>query len=281
MESAVKQAEAIVLEAGSPVVAAEEQRTIAEASSLATPAAKRNPKPTKAKKVKVEMDPMSPPLAVLKLRQPEKSRKFSESLELMMNLTLDTRKQDQQLRLVADLPFGTGKQVRVAAFTTNPDAANAALAAGCDIVGGQELIDRMAKSQTIDFDKAVATADVLPMLAKVARLLGPRGLMPSKKLGTVVDDLAAAVTRAKAGSVELRADRGGTVHCGFGKISMTDDALIENLKAVVLAIENNKPAGVKGKKWVKSAFMKSSMGPSVPISLIHLDPKHQKFFSKD
>jgi large subunit ribosomal protein L1 len=106
-------------------------------------------------------------------------------------------------------------------------------------------------------------------------------LMPSKKLGTVVPDLAEAVKRAKAGAVELRADRAGVVHCGLGKLSMSDDALLENLKAAILCVENNKPIGVKGKKWVKSAFITSSMGPSHPLNLNYIDPKNVRFMSKE
>lgn len=225
---------------------------------------------------------ISTPLeAIINLRNDKKKRNFDQSLEFALNLTIDPRKQTEQLRVVADLPFGTGRKTRVVAFTNDPQQAQAALEAGCDVVGGDDLVTEMARSQQANFEKAVATQDVMSSLPKIARLLGPKGLMPSKKLGTVVTDLAAAVKRAKAGSVELRADRAGTVHCGFGKMSMSNEALMENLKAVILCVENNKPIGVKGKKWVKSAYISSSMGPGYPLNLIYIDPKNVRFMSKE
>ena len=223
----------------------------------------------------------TPLQAIVNLKTKEKKRKFDESLELALNLTLDPRKQTEQLRVVADLPNGTGRKTRVVGFTNDPEQAQAALEAGCDVVGGDDLINELVRTQQVNFDKAVATQDVMASLPKVARLLGPKGLMPSKKLGTVVADLATAVKRAKAGSVELRADRAGVVHCGFGKLSMSDDALMDNLKALILCVENNKPIGVKGKKWVKSAYISSSMGPSYPLNLVYIDPKNVRFMSKD
>lgn len=235
-----------------------------------------SPKPKKIK------NPIVTPFqAIDKLRVRTGKPKFDESLELALNLGIDPRKQDEQLRVVADLPHGTGRKVVVVAFTSDPAQANAAKAAGCDIVGGEELVNEILRTQQVNFDKAVATQEMLPTLAKVARLLGPRGLMPSKKLGSIVSDLAQAVERAKAGSVELRADRAGVVHCGFGKLSMSPESLIDNLRAVILCVENNKPSGVKGKKWVKSAFISSTMGPSHPLNLIYIDPKNPRFMAKE
>jgi large subunit ribosomal protein L1 len=143
------------------------------------------------------------------------------------------------------------------------------------------LIAEIVQTQQLDFDKVLATPAMAQSLAKIARLLGPRGLMPSKKLGTLTQDLTDAVKRAKAGSVELRADRAGTIHCGFGKLSMTPDMLLENLRAILLCIENNKPQGVKGKRWVKSAYLKSTMSHSYPVELAYLEPKNPKFMAKD
>ena len=246
-----------------------------------TKAASANTSAAKAPSKK-EKNPETTPLqAIINLKTKKVKRNFDESLEFALNLVLDTKKQDQQLRVVADLPNGTGRKVKVVGFTSDPAQAQAALEAGCDVVGGDELVTELARTQQANFDKAVATPEMVASLSKVARLLGPRGLMPSKKLGTVVTDLAQAVQRAKAGSVELRADRAGVVHCGFGKLSMSDDALLENLKAVIMCIENNKPTGVKGKRWVKSAFISSSMGPSHPLNLVYIDPKNVRFMSKD
>lgn len=225
-------------------------------------------------------EPLTPLQALVNIKSLKK-RNFDESLEFNINLILDSRRQDQQLRVTADLPHGTGKQVRVGAFTTIEEQAQAAQKAGCDVVGGLELVELLAKTKNPEFDKVVATPEILPQLSKIGKILGPKGLMPSKKLGNLVSELAPAVLRAKAGSVEVRADRGGTVHLAFGKRSMSDDVLLSNLKAVVLCIENNKPAGVKGKKWVQSAYLKSSMGESFPLSLPHLDPKSVRFFKQE
>jgi len=231
---------------------------------------------------KKQKNPMTTPLQAVKaLKGRPKKPMFDESLELAMNLLIDPRKQTEQLRVVADLPHGTGKKVRVVAFTSDSKQSQAALESGCDLVGGDELIAEIARTQTISFDKAIATQDMVASLAKIARLLGPKGLMPSKKLGTVVTDVVAAVKRAKAGSIELRADRTGILHCGIGKLSMSDDELMNNLRSVILCIENNKPIGVKGKKWVKSAFVSSSMGPSHPLNLAYLDPKNPRFMTKE
>jgi len=263
--------EATAAVAAPPTKPAEEPK--ADAAAQATAAGS----PTKSKR-----NPICTPLQAFEILRNRKDKpKFDESLELALNLTIDPRKQNEQLRVVADLPNGTGRKVRVVAFTNDPDQAKAAEDAGCDVVGGDDLITEMARTQQANFDSAVATQDAMASLPKIARLLGPKGLMPSKKLGTVVSDLAAAVKRAKAGSVELRADRAGTVHCGFGKLSMSNDALMENLKAIILCVENNKPAGVKGKKWVKSAYVTSSMGPSYPLNLIYIDPKNVRFMSKE
>lgn len=236
--------------------------------------------PKKKPKIK-NVELVSPLQAIRNLKNNPVKRHFDETFEFCLNLNVDPRKQDQQVRVIADLPHGTGKLVRVVGFTANEDQAKAALQAGCDIVGGSELIKDIAQTQTINFDKAVATEDILPELSKIARLLGPKGLMPSKKLGTVVSNLEQGVLRAKAGSIELRADRGGTVHCGFGKLSMPEAVLMKNLKSIILCLENNKPTALKGKKWVKSAFLTTTMGPSYPINLIYLDPKHARFFAEE
>ncbi len=221
------------------------------------------------------------PLEALRLCRQGKERRFDESLELIVNLKLDTRKQDQTLRLTADLPSGTGKVVRMAAFTLQEEQAEQARLAGCELVGGLELIDQILQTKQVDFEKSVATPEMMPHLAKVGKILGPRGVMPNKKLGNVVENVADVVQKLKAGSVEMRADRGGKIHCLFGKRSMDEAALMKNLKSLVLCMENNKPSGVKVKRWVLSAYIKSSMGLCYSLDLQYLDPKSPRFMAME
>lgn len=224
----------------------------------------------------------SPPQVLDSIRtaQETKKRGFVESVELALTLKLDAKKSSEQIRIVSDLPFGTGKDAtRVCAFTLNEEQALAAKAAGCDLVGGLELIDEIVNNPSqINFEKCVCTPDIHQVLSqKLARVLGPKGLMPSKKLNTITSDLAFSVKKAKAGEVSLRLDRGGTVHCAIGSLSLSNEQLLGNLKAILLALENNKPLSVKGKKWVKTAFMKSTMGQSHALSEESIDPKHSRF----
>ena len=231
---------------------------------------------------KVPVPILTPFEAMQLVRKPTKKRNFDESVEVAFSLNLDTKKENQQLRVVADLPHGTGKASRLAVFTADPAKQNAAREAGAEVVGGAELIATFAGGKSPDFEKAVATADIIPALSKIAKILGPKGLMPSKKLGTVVesaDDMIAAIKRAKAGAVELRADRGGVIRAGIGKISMPTLSLVENLKAIILCVENNKPSGVKGKRIFDSLYVKSTMGNSVQIEESSVDPKNQRFFT--
>jgi large subunit ribosomal protein L1 len=210
------------------------------------------------------------PLAVgaaIKLVKERATAKFDETVELSMNLNLDTRKQDQTLRGTVMLPHGTGKAVRVGVFARG-DKAKEAEAAGADVVGAEDLAEKIQAGQ-IDFDRAVATPDMMALVGRLGKILGPRGLMPNPRLGTVTQNIAEAVQAAKGGQVEFRADKSGIVHAGVGKASFTEDALVDNVRAFVGAITRAKPSGVKG-TYIKRVNLSSTMGPGVKVELTGL-----------
>jgi large subunit ribosomal protein L1 len=188
--------------------------------------------------------------------------KFDETVELAIRLGVDPRKADQMVRGTVSLPNGTGKSVRVAAFAQG-DKAREAQEAGADIVGGEDLVEQILKGD-IDFEAAVATPDMMPVLGKAGRVLGPRGLMPNPKAGTVTEDIAKAVTDIKGGRVEYRTDRQGNVHVIAGKRSFDEDKLLENLHTVLDEIVRAKPAASKG-RYIKSATLSTTMGPGIRI----------------
>ena len=190
--------------------------------------------------------------------------KFIESVELHANLNIDPKYADQQLRTTVTLPHGVGKSVRIAVLTneTNFNEANSAKA---DLVGSQELIDSISQG-IINFDLLIATPDMMPKLAKLGRVLGPKGLMPSPKSGTVTTNLTETLSDFKKGKFEYKADKTGVVHVNFGKVNFSKEQLIENLTALYQSIEQNRPSGVKG-KYFKSLFICSSMGPSIQLDL--------------
>src|SRR5919204_1095919 len=198
--------------------------------------------------------PLGEALKVIKERA---SAKFDETVEVAMNLNLDPRKPDQNLRGAVMLPHGTGKNVRVAVFARG-DRAKAAEAAGADIVGAEDLAEKVQAGQ-IDFDRAIATPDLMSLVGRLGKILGPRGLMPNPKLGTVTQDVTAAVKAAKAGSIEFRAEKAGIVHAGVGKASFSEDAIAANVKALVNAINRAKPSGAKG-TFIKKVSISSTMG---------------------
>ena len=190
------------------------------------------------------------------------SAKFDESVEVAMRLGIDPRKADQMVRGTVSLPHGTGRSVRVAAFAAG-DKAREANEAGADLVGGEELVNEVLKGN-IDFEAAVATPDMMPLLGKAGRVLGPRGLMPNPKAGTVTDDIGKAVTDIKAGKLEYRTDRQGNVHVVIGKRSFDQERLLENYLAVVDEILRAKPASAKG-RYLRSVTLSSTMGPGIRI----------------
>lgn len=193
--------------------------------------------------------------------------KFDETIEVAINLNIDPRKSDQNIRGVTQLPAGTGKSVRVAVFAKGPKAEEAKNA-GADIVGDEDLAEKVQAGE-VNFDRCIATPDMMGLLGKLARVLGPRGLMPNPKLGTVTMDVAEAVKAAKGGQVEYRAEKAGIVHAGIGKASFSEENIEKNLRSFVDAIMKAKPTGVKG-SYVKNISLASTMGPSVKIQIADL-----------
>jgi large subunit ribosomal protein L1 len=222
------------------------------------------------KKAYEGIDPTTAPLRVedaVKLIKSRASAKFDETVELAMNLNIDPRKQDQNLRGTVMLPHGTGKSVRVGVFARG-DKAKEAEAAGADVVGAEDLAEKIQAGQ-IDFDRAIATPDMMSVVGRLGKILGPRGLMPNPRLGTVTQNVTEAVQAAKGGQVEFRAEKAGIVHAGVGKVSFTDEALVDNVRAVVGAITRAKPTGVKG-TYVQRVSLSSTMGPGVKVDLAGL-----------
>jgi large subunit ribosomal protein L1 len=193
--------------------------------------------------------------------------KFDETVEVAMNLGVDPRQSDQNVRGVVQLPHGTGKSLRVAVFAKG-EKAKQAKDAGADIVGDADLAEKVQAGQ-IDFDRCIATPDMMAVVGRLGKVLGPRGLMPNPKLGTVTNDVAEAVKAAKGGQVQYRAEKAGIVHAGIGKVSFSEAALIENAKALVGAIARGKPTGIKG-AYIKRASLSSTMGPGIKLDLAGL-----------
>ena len=193
--------------------------------------------------------------------------KFDETIEIAMNLGVDPRHSDQMVRGVVTLPAGTGKTVRVAVFARG-DKAEEAKKAGADVVGAEDLMETIQGGQ-IDFDRVIATPDMMGVVGRLGKVLGPKGLMPNPKLGTVTMDVAKAVTDAKGGQVEFRVEKAGIIHAGIGKASFTEGDLKDNFRAFVEAIVKAKPSGAKG-KFVQKVSVSSTMGPGVKVDLAEI-----------
>ncbi|MCF4098691.1 50S ribosomal protein L1 [Maritalea mediterranea] len=192
------------------------------------------------------------------------SAKFDETIEVAMNLGVDPRHADQMVRGVVALPNGTGRDVRVAVFARDAKAEEAK-AAGADIVGAEDLVEEVQKGN-IDFDRCIATPDMMPLVGRLGKVLGPRNLMPNPKVGTVTPDVKTAVEAAKAGSVEFRVEKAGILHAGVGKASFDEAKLVENIKAFADAVSKAKPAGAKG-TYIRRVALSSTMGPGVHIDV--------------
>ena len=208
---------------------------------------------------RTKLYPLSDALALIKQRA---SAKFDETVEIAMNLGVDPRHADQMVRGVCNLPNGSGRDVRVAVFARGGKA-DEAKAAGADIVGAEDLVERINAGQ-IDFDRCIATPDMMPLVGRLGKVLGPRGLMPNPKVGTVTPDVAGAVKAAKGGAVEFRVEKAGIVHAGIGKISFDETKLAENIKAFADAVARAKPAGAKG-TYIQRIAISSTMGPGVKV----------------
>lgn len=203
----------------------------------------------------------------VKMVKEQAQAKFDETVEISVNLAIDPRHADQMVRGVVTLPNGTGKSVRVAVFAKG-DKAQEAADAGADVVGAEDLAEKVKKGE-IDFDRCIATPDMMGVVGRLGKILGPRGLMPNPKLGTVTTEIAKTVQAVKGGQVEFRAEKAGIVHAGIGKASFTEQALVENVRAFYDVILRNKPSGSKG-TYVKKVSISSTMGAGLKLEIASL-----------
>jgi large subunit ribosomal protein L1 len=200
--------------------------------------------------------------AAVKLVRENAKAKFDESIEIAVNLGVDPRHADQQVRGVVSLPSGTGRDVRVAVIAKDAKAAEAT-AAGADVVGAEDLVERI-QGGFMEFDRVIATPDMMALVGRLGKVLGPRGLMPNPRVGTVTQNVGQAVKDAKGGAIEFRTEKTGIIHAGIGKASFTDDALLANVRALVDALNKAKPSGAKG-TYIKKISLSSTMGPGFKV----------------
>src|ERR1700749_1558168 len=200
--------------------------------------------------------------AAVKLVKANATAKFDESIEIAVNLGVDPRHADQQVRGVVNLPSGTGRDVRVAVIAKDAKAAEAT-AAGADVVGAEDLVERI-QGGFMEFDRVIATPDMMALVGRLGKVLGPRGLMPNPRVGTVTPNVAQAVKDAKGGAIEFRVEKSGIVHAGIGKASFTEDALLANVRALVDALNKARPSGAKG-TYMKKVSLSSTMGPGFTV----------------
>ena len=222
----------------------------------------RTGKRIKAAREGIEHTALYPIEEAVKLVKSKATAKFDETVEIAMNLGVDPRHADQMVRGVCQLPNGSGRTVRVGVFAKG-DKADEAKEAGADIVGADELVAEVQKGN-IEFDRCIATPDMMPLVGRLGKILGPRGLMPNPKVGTVTQDVASAVKGAKGGAVEFRVEKAGIIHAGVGKASFDETKLIENIKALADAVQKARPSGAKG-TFVQRVAISSSMGPGVRV----------------
>ena len=215
----------------------------------------------------VDLSKIYEPLEAIKILKENSYVKFQETLEVAINLSIDTKKTDQNIRGMLNLPKGTGKNIRVAVIAKG-DKVSEAKDAGADLVGDSDLVDKITSGK-IDFDLLIATPDMMPSIGKIAKILGPKGLMPNPKLGTVTQDIKTAVTNAKAGQVKFKNDKAGIVQAGIGKLSFNEQDLIENLKAFYSSINKSKPDAVKS-SFIKKITIASTMGVGLTINAASL-----------
>jgi large subunit ribosomal protein L1 len=218
----------------------------------------------------IERTKLYPVDEAVKLVKERAKAKFDETIEIAMNLGVDPKQTDQQVRGVVNLPNGTGRTLRVAVFAKGAKA-DEAKKAGADLVGAEDLVEQVNKGE-INFDRCIATPDMMPLVGRLGKVLGPRGLMPNPKVGTVSNDVTAAVKAQKGGAVEFRVEKAGIIQAGVGKASFTADAIAQNLRALADAVAKSKPSGIKG-TFIKRVALSSTMGPGVRIDPSSLSVK--------
>lgn len=226
---------------------------------------KKQAKNLKKEEIKYSVATIEDAVSKLQELAGNKKRKFVESVDLAINLNIDSKQSDQSVRGSVLLPHGSGKKVRVIAFTADEAKRNDAIEAGAIMAGFEEIVSKI-EGGFLDFDYCVASPDVMPKISKVAKILGPRGLMPSPKNGSVTADIKKAVSEALKGKVNFKNDKAGIVHCLAGKADFSANNLIENIKAITKIVKDSKPEGAKG-KFIKKFYLSTTMGPSIEISV--------------